>query len=47
MCDLDSAKGKCYCFCAGLSAILLIIYLAMALEGVEPTEYALVHNNLT
>ncbi len=43
---LNGAK-KCVLlsFCLGL--IALIVYIAVAIEGVEPTEYAIIRNNLS
>jgi len=30
-----------------LGFVALIVYIAVAIEGVEPTEYAIIRNNLT
>jgi hypothetical protein len=30
-----------------LSFVALIVYIAVAIEGVEPTEFAIIRNNLT
>jgi hypothetical protein len=40
------AGKRCGCisFCLGFVAI--IVYIAVAIEGVEPIEYALIRNNI-
>ena len=43
----DEEKGKCCMFgsCCGL--VTLLVFLAVCLEGVEPTEYGVMRNNWT
>ena len=44
--EMSSSKRCCVVsFC--LAFVSIIVYVAVALEGVEPTEYALVRNNLS
>jgi len=43
---LDTRR-KCCIFCSCLSFISLIVYVAVAIEGVEPTEFAIIRNNIS
>tara|TARA_B110000305_G_C19247941_1_gene543260 strand:+ start:95 stop:400 length:306 start_codon:yes stop_codon:yes gene_type:complete len=41
-----SCCGRCGILSACLGLVGLIIYIAVSLEGVEPTEYAIIQKNL-
>jgi hypothetical protein len=41
-----SSGARCGCMTFCLSFVALIVYIAVAIEGVEPTEYALIRNNI-
>ena len=42
-----SAGMRCGILSGCLGFITLIVYIAVAIEGVEPTEYALIRNNIS
>ena len=42
-----SSGKRCGLLSCCLSFVVLIVYIAVAIEGVEPTEYAIIRNNLT
>lgn len=42
-----SSGTRCSLLSLCLGFVALIVYIAVAIEGVEPTEYALIRNNLT
>lgn len=42
-----SPSKRCGVVSLCLGFVSLIVYIAVALEGVEPTEYALIRNNLS
>jgi len=42
-----SDRGKCCAFSTCLFFISLIVYIAVAIEGVEPTEFAIIRNNIS
>ena len=41
-----SCGGRCAIISACLAVVGLIVYIAVALEGVEPLEYAIIRNNI-
>jgi hypothetical protein len=41
-----SAGKRCGCLGMCLGFVALIVYIAVAIEGVEPIEYALIRNNI-
>lgn len=43
---LNGAK-KCVLLSLCLGFIAVIVYIAVAIEGVEPTEFAIIRNNLS
>jgi len=42
-----SAGKRCGLLSLCISFVALIVYIAVAIEGVEPTEFALIRNNLS
>lgn len=42
-----SGGKRCCLLSLCLGFVALIVYVAVAIEGVEPTEYAIIRNNLT
>jgi hypothetical protein len=42
-----SAGQRCGVLSGCLGFVTLIVYIAVAIEGVEPTEYALIRNNIS
>lgn len=42
-----SAGKRCCLLSLCLGFVALIVYIAVAIEGVEPTEFAIIRNNLT
>jgi hypothetical protein len=42
-----SSGTRCSLLSLCLGFVALIVYIAVAIEGVEPTEYAIIRNNLT
>jgi len=42
-----SGGKRCCLLSLCLGFVALIVYIAVAIEGVEPTEYAIIRNNLT
>jgi hypothetical protein len=41
------SKGRCGVLSCCLLFVSTIVYIAVAIEGVEPTEFALIRNNIT
>ena len=41
-----TSGARCTCMSLCLGFVALIVYIAVAIEGVEPTEYALIRNNI-
>lgn len=44
--EMDAGK-RCCSFCCCTFFIALVVYAAVAIEGVEPTEYAIIRNNIS
>jgi len=42
-----SSGARCGCMAICLTFVAFIVYIAVAIEGVEPTEYAIIRNNLS
>ena len=42
-----SAGKRCSLLSICIGFVALIVYIAVAIEGVEPTEYAIIRNNLS
>ena len=42
-----SGGKKCGLTSCCIGFVALIVYIAVAIEGVEPTEYAIIRNNLS
>ena len=42
-----SGGKKCGLVSCCIGFVALIVYIAVAIEGVEPTEYAIIRNNLS
>jgi len=41
-----SGGSRCGCMSFCLFFVATIVYIAVAIEGVEPTEFALIRNNI-
>jgi hypothetical protein len=41
-----SGCGRCIVLTTCLAFVSLIVYIAVAIEGIEPTEYAIIRNNV-
>ena len=41
-----SGCGRCLVLTSCLAVVSIIVYIAVAIEGVEPTEYAIIRNNV-
>jgi len=42
-----SSCKRCFLLSMCLTFVALIVYIAVAIEGVEPTEYAIIRNNIS
>jgi hypothetical protein len=45
--EIMSSCKRCFLLSMCLTFVALIVYIAVAIEGVEPTEYAIIRNNIS